>query len=188
MAGAAGTNVDPSGLIWDPALPDVQLFYKELGIRGTGRIKHLVGGYRTVIIPTASVLTLNSVPIQIVPAAGAGTLIVPRMMVASLVYNSATYACNAAGVSLKYGTAGAGTSTGFTLSQAFIQSSTGTNVQIVNQSSAATYLPATTDFNVPLTLIASTSDPTTGDSALYVRVYFRIIAGLPFTNPCNDGL
>jgi hypothetical protein len=186
MPGTAGTNVEVGGKILDPSLPDIIQHYKEIGARPqfTEELKHMIGGYRTVKIPTASVLTLNTVPIQIVPAAGTGTVIIPTMMIASLVYGTATYACNAAGASLKYGVSGAGTSTGFTLSQAFIQSASGTNVQVVNQSSAATYLPATTDANVPLTLIASTSDPTTGDSDLYVRVYFRIVT-LPFTNPAQ---
>lgn len=186
MAGAAGTNVDHAGFIMDPQLDDVIQHYKE-GIAHPylrSRMRHLVGGYRTVKIATASVLTLNSVPIQIVPAPGSGMLVVPTMMIASLVYGTATYATNASGATLKYGTAGAGTSTGFTLSQAFLQSSTGTNVQVVNQASSATYLPATTDYNVPLTLIAATSDPTTGDSDLYVRVYFKVVT-LPFTNPAN---
>lgn len=177
MAGVVGTNIDVAGFIFDPALPQVQQYYKEDGVNpNLGRAQaHDMGGYRTVKITTAQMLALNGSPIQIVPAPGAGKVIVPTMMIASLVYGSATYSCNASGASLKYGSAGAGTSTGFTLSQAFIQSASGTNVQVVNQSSAATYLPATTDYNVPLTLIAATSDPTTGDSDMYVRVYFRIV-------------
>lgn len=187
MAGVAGTNVDSLSLIFDPELDDVKQHYKELGGREvfTGRMRHCIGGYRTVKIATAGVLTLNTVPVQIVPAMGANTLIIPTLVVASLVFNSAAYSCNASGASLKYGSAGAGTSTGFTLSQAYIQSSTGTNVQVVNQSSAATYLPATTDYNAALTLIAASSDPTTGDSDLYVRVYFRVLSNMPFANPQN---
>lgn len=185
MAGAAGTNVDHAGYIMDPGLDTVKQHYKEIGDNPylTSRMRHMVGGYRTVQIPTASVLTLNGTPIQIVPAQGAGVVIIPTMMIATLVFNSAAYATNSAGATLKYGTAGAGTSTLFTLSQAFLQSTTGTNTQVVNQGSSATYLPATTDANVPLTLIAATSDPTTGDSDLFVRVYFRLVT-LPFTTAC----
>lgn len=184
MAGVAGNNVDHAGFIMDPSLPDVEQYWKEIGAHPylRGRKKHIVGGYRTVQIPTASVLTLNSVPVQIVPAGGAGTIIVPTLVIASLVFNSAAYSMNASGASLKYGTAGAGTSTGFTLSQAFVQSASGTNVQVVNQSSSATYLPAAADVNVPLTLIAASSDPTTGDSDLFVRVYFKIVT-VPFASP-----
>lgn len=188
MAGVVGTNIDLEGLIWDGSLVNVQQHWKEAGFRGNDRVKHITGGFRTVKITAAQMLLLNGSPIQIVPAAGAGTLIIPYLMVGSLVYGTATYSVNASGASLKYGANGAGTSTGFTFSQAFLQSASGTNVQIVNQSSAATYLPATTDYNVPLTLIAATSDPTTGDSDLYVRVYFRILAGLPFSNPAQIGL
>jgi hypothetical protein len=184
MAGIAGTNVD-GNVIWDPALQNVQLFANQLGTTGTGKIRHLLGGYRTVWIPTANVLTLHSVPIQIVPAPGAGMIIVPEKMIATLVYNSTTYATASGGASLIYGNNGAGTSTGFTLSQAFLETSSGTAMQVVNQSSSATYSPATTDYNVPLTLIAATSDPTTGNSDLFVRVYFRIET-VPYTNPASD--
>lgn len=184
MAGAAGINVDHAGFIMDPTLPDVKQYWKEMGMHPylDGRKRHILGGYRTVQIPTASVLTLNTVPIQLVPAAGVGTIIVPTMVVASLVFNANAYSMNSGGASLRYGTAGAGTSTGFTLSQAFVQSASGTNVQVVNQSSAATYLPLAADANVPLTLIAASSDPTTGDSDLFVRVYFMIVT-VPLANP-----
>lgn len=184
MAGVAGTNVDIDNYILDPLLDNVKQHYKEVMAHPhlRGRLRHVSGGYRTVTIPTASVLTLNSVPVQIVPAPGAGLMLVPYLMVGSLVYKSATYAVNASGASLKYGTAGAGTSTGFTFTQGFLQTGSGTAIQVVNQSSSATYLPATTDVNVPLTLIAASSDPTTGDSDLYVRVYYYVLT-VPFTNP-----
>ncbi len=186
MPGTAGTNVDLSNYPFDPTLPQVQQHTKERGMNPLLMpcVAHEQGGYRTVKITAAQMLALNTTPIQIVPAPGAGKLLVPTMMIASLVFNSAAYAVNASGASLKYGVSGAGTSTGFTLSQAFLQSASGTNVQVVNQSSAATYLPATTDYNVPLTLIAATSDPTTGDSLLYVRVYFRVVT-VPFTDPAS---
>lgn len=184
MAGVAGQNVDLDGYIFDPTLDNIKQHYKETIVHPhmRGRLRHRVGGYVTVKIPTANVLTLNTVPVQLVPAPGAGLLIVPELVIASLVFNSAAYATNSAGATLKYGTAGAGTSTLYTLSQAFLQSASGTNVQVVNQASAATYLPAAADVNAPLTLIAATSDPTTGDSDLYLRVYYMIVT-VPFTNP-----
>lgn len=183
MAGAAGTNVDKDGFIFDPTLDSVSQHYKEIGMHNYLRdsMGHVIGGYRTVKIPTASMLTLNGTPIQIVPAPGAGKIIIPMMMIGSMVFNSAAYATNAAGATLRYGTAGAGVSTLFTFSQAFLQS-VASAVQVVNHPSAATYLPVSTDYNVPLTLIAGSADPTTGDSDLYVRVFFRVVT-LPFTNP-----
>lgn len=183
MSGVAGINVDHDGYIFDPMVDRVKQNYKEAIPEPylSGRLKHQVGGYRTVKIPSASVLTLNSVPIQIVPAPGAGLLIIPTLMIATLVFNSAGYSTNASGASLKYGVSGAGTSPGLTLTQGFLQSGSGTNTAVVF-ASATQYLPATTDFNVPLTLIAATSDPTTGDSDLYVRVFFNVVT-VPFTNP-----
>lgn len=181
MAGVAGTNVDKAGFIFDPVLDDVKQHYKELGAQplfGTA-LRSAVGGFRTVKIPTAQMLALNTTPVQIVPAPGSGLLIVPSLMVATLVFNSAAYSTNSSGASLKYGTAGAGTSVGMTLTQGFLQSSSGTNIQVV-QASTTAYSPSnSSDVNAPLTLIAATSDPTTGDSDLYVRVYFQIVA-VPF--------
>lgn len=181
MSGIAGTNVDFQ-FPWDPALQAVQDYTKEAGFRGNLKAGHAWGGFRTVQIPTANVLTLHSVPVQLVPAPGAGLLIVPTLMIASMVYNSTTYVANAGGASLIYGPAGAGTSTGFTLTQGFLQTASGTGLEVVNQSSSANYTPATTDVNQPLTLIAASADPTTGNSDLYVRVYFKIVQ-VPFTNP-----
>lgn len=183
MAGAAGTNIDFDGYIFDPTLDKVKQHYKESGMNNylRGRLREIVGGYRTVKIPTASVLTLNSVPIQIVPAPASNQIIIPTLMVATMVYNSATYATNASGASLKYGTAGAGGTPGLALTQSFLQAGSGTNTAIVNPS-ATQYLPATTDFGVPLTLIAASSDPTTGDSDLYVRVWFQVVT-VPFASP-----
>lgn len=83
MAGVAGTNVDAYAYIMDPLLDNVRQHYKSSVSHPHlhGRIRHIVGGYRTVQIPTASVLTMNATPIQIVPAPGAGLLLVPTMMI-----------------------------------------------------------------------------------------------------------
>lgn len=180
MAGAAGTNIDVGGFILDPTLVEDQQYYKEIGANPqlTNCIQHAIGGYRTVKITTAQVLAMNTTPIQIVPAPGVGKILIPTVLVASMVYNSATYSTNSGGAALKYGTAGAGSSPGIVITQAFLQASSGTNL-IVVRGAATAYLPATTDYNVPLTLIAVSSDPTTGDSDLYVRVYFQILT-VPF--------
>lgn len=182
MAGAVGQNIDKQGFIMDPSLAQVQQYYNQLGEAQLFKdsLGKIIGGYRTVKIPTASVLTLNGTPIQIIPAQGSGILALPYLMVATMVYGTATYACNASGAALKWGTAGAGTSCGLTLTQAFIQASSGTNTAFVYPSTTLG-TPATTDYNVPVTLIAASTDPTTGDSDLYVRVYWRNIEGLPFS-------
>ena len=84
MAGIAGTNVD-ANLIFDPGQQNIIDYYKDIGVRATQHMKHVIGGFRTVKIPSANVLTLNSVPIQIVPAEGPGTLIIPECVIATMV-------------------------------------------------------------------------------------------------------
>lgn len=178
MPGIAGTNVDFGGYIIDPTQPYFFQDNKQTGshpLLTVGRM-HTTGGYRTLVIPSAQVLQLNTTPIQLVPAPGAGLVVVPYMLVASMVYNSTTYSTNASGASLAYGVSGAGTAPGLTLTQVFLQSSS-TNFSIVNASTTA-YSPQASDVNQPLTLIAASSNPTTGNSDLYVRVYFKVI-GLP---------
>lgn len=178
MPGIAGTNVDFGGYVMDPTQPYFIQDNKQMGAHPQltiGRL-HMTGGFRTVQITTAQVLALNTTPIQLVPAPGAGLVVVPYLMVASMVYNSTTYSTNAAGASLAFGANGAGTAVGLTLTQTFLQSAS-TSFSVVSASTTA-YSPLATDVNQPLTLIAASSNPTTGNSDLYVRVYFRVI-GLP---------
>jgi len=182
MPGIVGLNADLYGFIMDPSLPDVQQHWKETGIHPNlnRSMQHITGGYRTVKIPTANVLTLNSVPVAIIPAPPAGFLLVPYLMVASIVFNSVAYALNAAGVSLKYKADGSGSAPGLALTQGFVQSVSGTNHQVV-QASINAYSPIdAADTGAPLVLVASTTDPTLGNSDLWVRVYFQIV-GVPLS-------
>lgn len=180
--GVAGTNVDQQGYIFDPTLPNVIQDYKQMGSAHPSLLlaqRHVSGGFRTVQIPTTQMLTLNTVPIQIVPAAGANTVIIPYLLMATIVYNSATYSCNASGATLIYGANAGGTSTGITISQAFIQSSSGNPAIFSAYASSSAYLPVvSTDVNQPLTLQAASSNPTTGNSDMYVRVYYTVV-GVP---------
>lgn len=180
MPTVVGQNCDIDGYVFDPSLDYVKQQYKEIGAAAyvTDRIRHIIGGFRTVKIPAANMLTLFSSPVQLVPAPGAGLIVVPSLLVATMVYGSTTYATNAGGASLNYGPLGAGTAAGFTITQGFLQSASGTNT-IVLRGTTTAFLPTTADFNAPLTLLASTSDPTTGNSDMYVRVYFDVIS-VPF--------
>jgi len=128
----------------------------------------------TVTIPTASVLTLNSTPFTLIAAPGAGLVIVPVALYSTMTYNSATYAANAAGFSVRY-TDGSGASTAMTLTQAYIQSAASAIFNINAGTTAITPVA-----NAPLVLYADTANPTTGNSDLKIRIWYRIVANPAF--------
>ena len=117
-----------------------------------------------VTISSAQILALNSTPITLVPAAGAGTVIENHGIFLFYDYNSVAYATN--------------TNLRFFLG-AYEQTTvtsilTGTSDKYYN---AVLPLPATTTnvVNQPLTVDVQTGNPTAGDSPLYVYVTYRII-------------
>jgi hypothetical protein len=120
-------------------------------------------------ITSAEILTLNTTPIQIVAAPSASTIaVIPLAMFGTITYNSTTYSVAAGGLVMKY-TDGAGTAPGLVFTQAFAQSGASSS-QWVNASTTA-FTPTA---GAKLVLQAATSDPTTGNSALKVRVYYRL--------------
>jgi hypothetical protein len=132
--------------------------------------------WQDTTLTAAQVKACFTTPIVVVSAPGAGLMVLVEDVFATLVFNSAAYACNAAGALLKYKADASGQSCGTTLTQAFIQSASGSNFAYVR--GAATLITDVTAnlANQPVVLQASTSDPTTGDSLLKVRVYFRLVA------------
>lgn len=126
--------------------------------------------YVDVKIPTASVLTMNATPVTIVAAPASGFAAVPLAMYSSMVYNSATYACNASGASLFY-TNGSGVQpTGFTLTQSYIQSGATSQLFLLGGSTA--YVPTAA---APLVLVAASSNPTTGNSDIKIRLFYKVV-------------
>lgn len=130
-------------------------------------------------IATASVLTLNTVPVVLVAAPGSGMAIFVDDIVASYVYNTTTYACNASGASLFYKSDGSGQALGITLTQAFIQSSSGTNFSHVRGNSTAITDATAAMANQPVVIKAATSDPTTGNGAIKIFTRYRVLP-VPF--------
>jgi hypothetical protein len=128
--------------------------------------------YRDTTIATASVLTLNATPVSLIPAPGAGFVNIVDSVYATIDYNSAAYVLDAAGLTVRY-TDGSGASVGATLTQAFGQASADA-IQSVR--AAATAL--TPVANAAIVLYADNADPTTGNSAIKVRVYYRIVPSL----------
>lgn len=124
--------------------------------------------YADTTITTAQVLALNTTPITLVAAPGAGLVLVVKALYSSITYNSVAYVCNAAGLSARY-TDGSGAVTAV-LTQAFCQAS----------ASALQYVPAavtalTPVANAPIVLAAGSANPTTGNSAIKVRVFYTTV-------------
>lgn len=135
---------------------------------GVTALTSTAGAVASVTLTSAQVLLLNSTPITIVPAPGAGFTNLVLGIYSTLTFNTAAYATNAAGFTLRY-TDGSGAVTA-TLPQAYLQSG----------ASSLQYVPAavsalTPVANAPLVLFAGTANPTTGDSPLKVRVFYRTV-------------
>lgn len=125
--------------------------------------------YVDVSISSAQMLALNTTPKTLVAAPGAGFAILPIELYSTITYNTTAYVCNAAGLILKY-TDGSGTAPGSVLTQAFCQSSASALQNVKN--SATAFLPTT---NAALVLHAGSANPTTGDSVVNVRLYYRVV-------------
>lgn len=144
---AAGTTVEaPSGFL-SSGIPVLQ--------------------YAAVTIPTASVLTLNSVPYTILAAPGAGKVNIFHDAMIVLDYNSAAYAGIAAGedLAVRY-TDGSGATVSTTLETTGFLDATSDQIRTLKR--------ITTDVtpvaNAVLKLCLASGDITTGDSPL--RMYF----------------
>jgi|ERR1041385_5316389 hypothetical protein len=130
--------------------------------------------YAQVTVPTASVLTLKDTPYQLVAAPGTGLVVIPVALYATLTFNSAAYATDAAGFSVRY-TNGSGASTAMTITQAFAQSSASAIFHINAGTTAITPVA-----NAKLVLYADNANPTTGDSDLKIQIYYRIVSNPAF--------
>jgi hypothetical protein len=128
--------------------------------------------YVDVTVPTAEVLTLNATPKELVPAPGAGFVNIVDSVYATIDFNSAAYATDAAGFTVRY-TNGAGASVGATLTQGFAQAAAD-----ARQSVRAAATALTPVANAAVVLYADNADPTTGDSDVKVRVYYRVVPDL----------
>jgi hypothetical protein len=132
-----------------------------------------------VTIPTASVLTLHSVPVNlsllnaVFGAPGAGYAIVLDFLTAELVYNSATYAAGGA-LTITYGSGGG------------VAHATAIPVGLVTATATEVFFSpggmtgaqaASAVLNEALWIQAATQDFTTGNSPLVLNIGYRIIGG-----------
>lgn len=127
-------------------------------------------------IPTASVLTLNTVPYAIIPAPGAGFAVIMKEVFATVTYNSIAYTCNSAGASFLGKSDGSGANHGIVLTQTFIQASASTAIHARGTSTAV--VPVA---NEGVWLKATSTDPASGNSAIKLRAWYKIVA-LPITS------
>lgn len=134
-------------------------------------LRHGWSSWVDVALTAAQVKALNTTPIVLIAAPGAGAYIIVREVIASIVFNSAAYACNASGAALKYKSDASGASVGISLTQAFIQAASGTVAAHVRGSATA----LAPDVNQPVVIQAVSTDPTTGDSVINLRVYYQVV-------------
>jgi hypothetical protein len=124
-------------------------------------------GCASLTIASADVLQLNTTPLTIVAAQGAGTAIEVISASMKMVYNSVAYA-TATTLALNVATAGAYQLewTSATLASTLDRFSRGGIISVAGEA----YVE-----NQPLTVTVDTADPTAGDSDITVYVYYRVI-------------
>ena len=148
-----------------------ELFYNQadgvLWTRGDSGIE-CIQGTAKLTIATADVLHLNTTPIEIVAAPGAGYAIEVISASMNMVYVSATYATN---TSLELITAGATNSQASTV----IKNSASTIRRFADATTLASATATQLVDNAALNVTVASGDPTAGDSDITVYVTYRII-------------
>jgi hypothetical protein len=148
-----------------------ELFYNQadgvLWTRGDSGIE-CIQGTAKLTIATADVLHLNTTPIEIVAAPGAGYAIEVISASMKMVYVSATYATN---TSLELITAGATNSQASTV----IKNSASTIRRFADATTLASATATQLVENAALNVTVASGDPTAGDSDITVYCTYRII-------------
>jgi hypothetical protein len=124
-----------------------------------------------VTIPSADVLTLNTTPIELVPAQGANKIIVPTTILAEMYYNTTPYATEGE-VDVFCG----GTRHPFTLppDDGFLFGTVSRIVQaipVITTGATSTVYVA----NQPMTLSMQGGNPTAGDSDIRIFGTYKVI-------------
>ena len=122
-------------------------------------------------LTSAQILALNTTPITIVPATGAGTLIQVDGITAKLVFNSIAYT-GANPISFAYTNASGVLVTG-TVASAFIDSASGTNYYYAPANPSATgFVPVA---NAPIVAFVGTANPAAGNSTIVLTIRYHTI-------------
>ena len=120
----------------------------------------------SLTIASADVLKLNSTPLTIVAAQGAGTAIEVISASASLTYGSVQYATN----TILHLIATGGNDAQVEWSSVFLSTSSNSIGRSVDVSDKSNLIE-----NAPLTVSVATGNPTAGDSDITVYVLYRVI-------------
>lgn len=135
----------------------------------TARISEDVARTVSVTVPTASVLTLNSTPVTLIAAPGAGKITLVDEVTCKLVFNSVAYTGSNA-LEFRY-TNGSGAKVTADLSSSFLNSASGTNYATVK--SVVTAL--TPVANAAIVLFVPSANPGAGDSDLVFTIKYRVV-------------
>jgi hypothetical protein len=123
-----------------------------------------------VTISSAEMLALFTTEKTLVPAPGTGKCIIVDSVYSTIDYNSAAYVIAASDtMNIKY----SGGSTVAQLTEAYLESTAD-----ARQAQQALTTAVTPLANTAVTAKMSTTNPTTGDSEVKIRVYYRIVDSL----------
>lgn len=135
----------------------------------TARLAEDVARTTSVTVVTGSVLTLNTTPVELVAAPGAGKVILIEEITGKLVFNSVAYTGSNA-LEFRY-TNGSGAKVTADLSSAFLNSASGTNYATVKSVVTA----VTPVANAPVVVFVPSANPGAGNSPLVFKVKYRIV-------------
>jgi len=122
-----------------------------------------------VTVPTASILALNTTPVVLVPAQGAGSIVKIDDIVAKLVFNTIAYT-GANALEFRY-TDGSGAKVSADIANTFINSASGTNYASLK--GVATLL--TPVANAAVVVVVPTANPGAGNSDIIFTVRYHVI-------------
>lgn len=147
-----------------------EMFYNEandsMWTRGTNGIVHL-GGRAKLTIPTAQVLTLNSIPVAFGLTVPSGYYVQPTSIAASLDYNSIAYATNTR-VAIRFIGAASGLSV---FNNAFLSSASDAFFSVGHSSPTGTNVIVGTDIEA----YVETGNPTAGNSDITIYLTYVLI-------------
>lgn len=123
------------------------------------------------IISSAEILDAFNTPIELVPAQGANKIIVPTSMIGEMIYGTTPYATDG---EIDVYCGGTKHVMGFPADDAFLF---GTVSRVINLGFVFTSNATDTQYvpDQPLTLKTVGSNPTSGDSDIIIRGYYRVI-------------
>lgn len=125
--------------------------------------------YKDGYLTSAQILALNTTPIEAIPAPGSGKCLIVTGMYGTIDYNSATYNEGTGVLRLSYTDASGDIASQFT--NAFLEASADATAYAEPVIECVPVANAALVFN-------TAADPTTGDSLIYYRIWYRIVPSL----------